>query len=357
MAPSNSKGDEMKLYISLLKDIATNSGTLAENIGNQNTRISNIEEYLSRFDTLFLLFQKTVIETICGKISDLELQLEKTNKVQTDHLMTLIENYSIQTSVENAAENINTTVSQLSSNNSELGMQSQSNIMQSTLESIEEAAKFLKKKELQQENEKEARKIKRKHMTEWNENLQKRKKRFWHSIQNGNKAKLYTQWAEETPDFLPRKFRPKYISNENPEITKVRVKEAHQKYRFNIEEMEIYAKVHDDKVQEIEQKMSLWTNTLDATQQIKHAVQDQWITDTQRDEAKSLDIWSRKESFLSRKRHEELNSGNFELVDETWSEFISSRKTRKKDCHAHWRQIGVGAPLAPNWTDGAHLNY
>ena len=172
--------------------------------------------------------------------------------------------------------------------------------------------------------------MKQENIIRWNNALKARKQRFWHALMNGNKAILYKKWSHETPDFIPRKFRPKFVQGEDPEITKLKIDRAKQDFRSNIHELETFSKIHQDKLGIIEEDMAQHIIDISPNNEVHGQLTELWRTEAAENEEKSVQIWNVKERFLNKKRHEEILSNNYLLADETWQELLQNRGLKQK---------------------------
>ena len=82
-----------------------------------------------------------------------------------------------------------------------------------------------------------------------------RRRAYWNYILNRNKAKLYQRWIKDNSEFLPRKFRPKFVKNENQKITDGRIREAHGKYTNNVTTMGTFETIHFEKYRSCDEYM------------------------------------------------------------------------------------------------------
>ena len=297
----------------IIQEVGETLKQFSEITFDQNTKIQNMESYLANFEQLFNLFQKSVEDSIDERTAALESRLEKNEKMMTDIL-----SQRLQDTDKNTANNkVCNCIKPDKENSDHIEF----------AESVKKAAKIIELKNSEDIKSTEALKFKKKMSVEWSECMNARKKSFWHFILNRRKRVLYTNWSEEAPQFLPRKFRPKFPNN-NPEIAKIRLREAHQKYQNNIKEMEVYEKSHHAKFTSYDDRIMCRIDSFEIEPEIKSKLKDLWYTDTASQEQHSLSIWTKKERFLSKKKHEELSSGTFEWDFDTRQEPCSSQCTQ-----------------------------
>ena len=197
---------------------------------------------------------------------------------------------------------------------------------------IKQAAETIKQKDTEERLRKKARKSIIALSCDWNHDKNLRRKYYWGHIMNKKKAELYTRWQKETPNFIPRKFRPKKSPGEIPEISKLNVKNAQEMIEYNIQEMRIFTNVHGKRFEDIDKQMFTKIDELNLDQDIKEKIKEIWSEETEESQDKSLQLWQKKENFLSRKRHEELQLGleQCQFAETTWDEVLKCRSSKSK---------------------------
>ena len=132
---------------------------------------------------------------------------------------------------------------------------------------------------------------------------------------NRNKAKLYQRWAEESPEFLPKKFRPKRIKDEDRSATELRIKQARSDYINNISLLKRYEKIHDEKCRTSDERMIEKINSMtNHDLEVRRHLSNLWWEEIASEESRSLSMWNKRERFLNKMKQEELKAGNFTLV-------------------------------------------
>ena len=144
-------------------------------------------------------------------------------------------------------------------------------------------------------------------LAEWTDALNHRRRGYWNYILNKNKRSLYQEWQNEDPSFLPLKFRPKISNSTDQQVRELRIEGAHDCYRRNIDEMKIYEEKHKKKFLEVDHSIENSIQNATSDKLIAQFTKQLWTNDTKEQEARSLQIWNKKERFLRRKKHEETS--------------------------------------------------
>ena len=199
-----------------------------------------------------------------------------------------------------------------------------------TFEAVIQAAELIKSTEEKNRTREKAVKLKQENIILWDNALKERKQRFWHTLMNANKSRLYTRWDQETPEFIPRKFRPKLVLGENPEITEIRIGRAKHEFRSNILQMETYSTIHRKKLEVVEESMTQFIADISPTTAVKEELTELWRMEVAESEEKSVQIWNMKERFLNKKRHDEMLNNSYQLADETWQEVLQNKSTNNR---------------------------
>ena len=101
------------------------------------------------------------------------------------------------------------------------------------------------------------------------------------------------------------KFRPKFSNTLDPQVLELRRMGAFDDYKRNVEEMKIYEEKHQKKFKSIDQQMKEKILGLSSNRLATQEAQNLWLKDTAEQEARSIQLWNKKERFLRRKKHEE----------------------------------------------------
>lgn len=320
------------IKIEILRDVASNFQNLADVITNHSQKICNMEEYLSRFESLFLVFQKNIESRIDEKLSAFENSIKCTISTQTVQEIDLASTKPDLQSKDGVEE------LKITEKNIDLA---------AALKSINQAAETIKQKDIDSGIEKRARKSITSLSCDWNHDKNMRRKHYWGYIMNKKKADLYQRWQEETPEFIPRKFRPKKSPGEIPEVSEINVQNAQKRVGFNISEMQIFTDIHLKKFEDIDKQMFAKIDELNLDEATKDKVKEIWSEETEENQHKSLQLWQKKENFLSRKRHEEMQLGleKCQFAETTWDYVLKHRSRQSKVKFNNQR---------PHFTDTTH---
>ena len=89
----------------------------------------------------------------------------------------------------------------------------------------------------------------------WEDNLKLREKHFRNYIKNAKKQALFDEWKKTSPEYLPLKFRIKYIPGELPEAQAMRITRAKTIFSEECELMKSYATSHRQKYEAVDALM------------------------------------------------------------------------------------------------------
>ena len=193
----------------------------------------------------------------------------------------------------------------------------------------QEVAEILMKEKKKEALKEECRAIKSDIILDWDSNIKSRNKFFRNFVKNDRKSDLYDNWAENSPNYIPFKHRPKRIPGERSEHCSARIEEAKRRYTAERELLKSYAQTHQHKVDQIDSQMAdLFLLKCGNDDQYTMLI-EQWAKETRRDEQRAQQMWSRNEKFLLMKKHEDEQHGNGALVDITWGEKLRSYGKKK----------------------------
>ena len=150
----------------------------------------------------------------------------------------------------------------------------------------------------------------------WKETMNERKKSFWHGTQNFGKAKLYTGWIEDSPEYLPLKYRPKVNTSDSQITIDQKVILAKIKYRDEIKLLYQYSEDHDLKVLEVDSHMNEIIENITSSELHRNVLLQMWAEETEINENISRQLWTKRLEFLKRKKEEEEASGTSRTIDE-----------------------------------------
>ena len=94
--------------------------------------------------------------------------------------------------------------------------------------------------------------------------------------------------------------------------------------------MEIFSEKHKEILINIDQKMADRIDQLEIDTLCKIRLKQVWTEDSRSEELKSDLIWQKKENFLKKKRHSELQNGDTQICTKTWEEVLQERNKFKK---------------------------
>ena len=132
-----------------------------------------------------------------------------------------------------------------------------------------------------------------------------------------NFAKIYTI-----------KIQTKKIAGETLHYTESRIKEARLHFTNDISLMNEYSISHFDKMKEIDNTMTKLISGICSKPEDKERLLKDWHSDTTREEEVSLQVWSRHENFLNRKKHEDELRNCTQLTNMTWRETLDHRHSK-----------------------------
>ena len=192
-----------------------------------------------------------------------------------------------------------------------------------------EVSRILMQEKLVKGAKDECRKIKASIHLEWNERLKFRNKYFRNYVKNHGKEKLYNEWLETSPDYIPYKYRPKKITGEREEHTAIRIEEARFKYNTDYKLLKLYAATHKTNYDQLDQDMLEQLRSLSSNEQEYQLLSQQWKKETSQGEERALQLWSKNETFLRTRKHEDVQNDEVCVSEVTWKEKLSSRHKAK----------------------------
>ena len=100
--------------------------------------------------------------------------------------------------------------------------------------------------------------------------------------------------------------------------------------------MKEYADIHQKKYTDIDNIMDTELKLLcadsdldDPHDSVYNMMSAQWTKEVQKEEARAIQLWSRNESFLKRKKHEDENNSRAILAEQTWDEKLRTYGKKK----------------------------
>ena len=149
----------------------------------------------------------------------------------------------------------------------------------------------------------------------WKDLLSKRNAAFFNYLKCKEKSELYSTWIEDSPDFLPLKFRPKPIAGNNPKIEALRLTNAHSNYRSEAKALLAYSTTHLEKLESLEQQLIFIVDGLTDDEDLRKDILEQWKIDKSHGESTSKDRWDKRKAFLKKKK-DEFEHGTTDPVPE-----------------------------------------
>ena len=144
---------------------------------------------------------------------------------------------------------------------------------------------------------------------DWNQKLKNFASAIFNKTKCEEKAELYKKWIEDTPDYLPLKFRPIKLKNGNPSVETIRMKDAQHTYRSEVQSLLAYAESHNSKIQLIQQEMKCIIEASTDIIMQQDALLRIWNHECEVKQETSLSRWANRKKFLIEKREEALANG------------------------------------------------
>ena len=285
---------------------------------------------------------------IMQRLSDIEMRIFESNEeatdrhgLSTDILTSSLDVFSaeIKENVEQITANL-TTIPLTQSSGQKRTMKTESGCTDcpdqhgnNLDDGTEELTKIILKEKREKSLKEQCTKTKRTIGLQWTQLLHNRRKFYGNFVKNYRKSTLYTQWMENSPDFIPLKYRPKRIPGEMPSVTTAKVKEAKLRYKNDVNAMIEYSKVHQARVQSIDGEMYNLISHSCKNEEETTALQEMWQEETLILEERAAQAWLKTERFLSRKKHDDENKQEATLAAMSWAEILSRRSKKKPTIH------------------------
>ena len=186
-----------------------------------------------------------------------------------------------------------------------------------------------------------AQKFKAQNQVLWSDSMNSRKKCYWKFVQNDRKSALYERWTEESPQFLPLKYRPRANSTDSPVLIEQKIGQSHRKYRDDITLMKAYAEQHIVRTKKLDKVIQEEALGKDLGENVIREIKILWEEEAQKNELISLQLWKKRESFLIKKKKEEADTTAQECIFDPWYrqpiKWKSNNIYRADSCN-NWRQ-------------------
>ena len=134
---------------------------------------------------------------------------------------------------------------------------------------------------------------------------------------------------DESPDYLPFKYRPQINRSDHFEAVNQRVQTAEENYRSNIELMNYYAETHASKTANADNQIMTLISEATRCENIRTELTRLWQEETELNEQISKQLWLKRERFLKLMKIEEENNIAQDLVESS-SNFENNFKFRVK---------------------------
>ena len=162
----------------------------------------------------------------------------------------------------------------------------------------------------------ECQKLKKENSVKWRDIMNRRKKSYWHCLQNFKKADLYSNWVQESPSYLPLKYRVKVNSSDSETATQHKIEAAKSRYRGDIELMYQYSSEHEENANNADECAHTLIHDMTKSETHRTILRNYWEEEVVMNENISTQIWEKRHNFLvSRKNDEEQEKGHLFLAD------------------------------------------
>ena len=320
-------------HINLLSDSVINLNnsflTCTHHIESLTHRTQKVEDYLSGFETIFTTFRSLLEQQVATQLRSfeqnisnyLESQSEKIEKKENKECGCVCSCRKEETLYSP------TTSSPLIQEPPKLDVTF-------LLEHLQQSTELQASQKHEEGAKQQAHLLKRHMLAEWTDALNHRRRGYWNYILNRNKRSLYQEWQQQDPSFLPMKFRPKLSDTLDPGVTELRLQGGYENYRRNINELKIYEEKHKKKFQQLDHEIARKIERLAPDDLTAKKALEFWIEETAEQEARSVQLWNKKERFLRRKKHEESQQTP-DRSSEPTSYFSGSSDDESHDS-THW---------------------
>ena len=168
-----------------------------------------MEHYLAGFEAIFSTFQLALQTNIAEQLQRFEERLEAQTTRQLQHYEDRLDSRIKSLAKENETS--------LKIATTEIECPPVTTHSQ-TFEAVIQAAELIKSTEEKNRTREKAVKLKQENIILWDNALKERKQRFWHTLMNANKSRLYTRWNQETPEWATPIFPYKIITRKRFDI-------------------------------------------------------------------------------------------------------------------------------------------
>lgn len=199
--------------------------------------------------------------------------------------------------------------------------------------------------------------VKDKNIQFWNQKLKLRRIAFWNMVKNAEKSKIYQSWLMSGPTVIPRKLQIPEIRGE-PENQRVRrEKLVLEKFKTEIDLLQMRGKYNEDKFQSIDHEVYLHFQK-NLQPDILERIIKLWNDDCIKEETNSIERWTKSEKWLlafERKFKEEF-SGKNPFFKKTTDDFPRKKHWNDQKATTSSRNSSENYPNRINFNDGQNRN-
>lgn len=143
----------------------------------------------------------------------------------------------------------------------------------------------------------------------WKELQDKRYDAFTKYNRNVELATLYAEWQSETPDYLPKKFRPIKIRGNNSKIAEIRMNEAKSSFQAEIKMLKVHADTQLERLNVVNEQAEELIIKSSEDDKCRDTLNKKWDKECRNAEEKIRRKWISKRDFFIKRREEDLANG------------------------------------------------
>ena len=148
------------------------------------------------------------------------------------------------------------------------------------LQNLEYAIKRIEESTLRKENKLRAENFKKDNQILWSDTMNARKRSFWKYMQNKSKEELYRSWIQESPEYLPLKYRPRVNPTDDEKVIQQKITSSRQKYAEDITLMASYAEGHAQKTASLDTVIAEEAHRLEIDEVTRQEISTLWKEET-----------------------------------------------------------------------------
>ena len=172
------------------------------------------------------------------------------------------------------------------------------------------------------------------HSKIWNDTLSKRKRDFFNHLKNSEKAKIYEQYLNNEPTFIPKCCKETKIKGQtSDEWIRLNNEREISNVNHEIQIMKTFALQHKESFEECDASiMEVFTHF---PQEKVNQIREVWMTEVKTEEQVSKSIWKKKAEFLTSlpERPQEERADGINAQEQP----ISSKPSRNNPNHRNNR--------------------